>query len=44
MHKRKGKENRPRKGNLVDYRDLERNVRKEIAKEFFQDKKEKGKK
>ncbi|HEY8396249.1 MAG TPA: hypothetical protein VIK96_05670 [Bacilli bacterium] len=44
MNKRKGKENRPKPSNLVNYKDLERNVLEEIAKEFHsQNKKEKGK-
>ncbi|MGI6767847.1 MAG: hypothetical protein ACOX43_01915 [Bacilli bacterium] len=41
MHKKRGKENRPKPSNLVNYKDLERNVLEEISKEFIQDKKEK---
>lgn len=45
MNRRKGKENRPKPKNLVDYKELERNVREEIANEFWNQKKqEKGRK
>jgi hypothetical protein len=43
LNKRKGKENRQKPSNLVNYKDLERNVLEEIASEFQNNKKEKGK-
>lgn len=43
MHKKRSKGNRPKPSNLVNYKDLERNVLEEISKEFNQNKKEKGK-
>jgi hypothetical protein len=46
LNRKKGKENVPNKDKrLVNYKDLERNVRNEIATEFhdFKDKNKKGK-
>ena len=39
MNKRKGKGQLPKEKRLVDYKDLERNVLNEIAKEFSAKKK-----
>lgn len=41
MNKKKGKETKPKPSNLVNYKDLERNVLEEIAKEFQNNKENK---
>ncbi|MDD4077394.1 MAG: hypothetical protein PHT03_05400 [Bacilli bacterium] len=43
MNKRKGKGNPPKERKLINYKDLERNVLNEIAKEFQDKTPKKGK-
>ena len=43
MNKRKGKGNKPKNQKLINYKDLERNVLNEIAKEFQDQNQKKGK-